>query len=366
MRAAYNSALTAVGLSGALVFAACEDTSVIADVVVRVEVAPDRDTVFVGEVAQRVSAEAFNARGDVVTTAPVTWRSDQPFVASVDSVTGAITGVSIGSAAVTAKSGPVSDTAQIFVVDRLALRLPIDTLLLVPGDTMTVPVSLTSRDGETPPAVTFSGGNPAVATIDAVTGLVTAIGPGVVAYGVQADSLSSSGGIQVLVITDSMTTGFAYVGLHGYSKRLGRMGAEGFNHPTTDARSVFQLSAATLNSDLTLREQFGVLLLDSLTAPRIQDVDELPPSGVTAGSDPVCEPPGSWVFYRDERGSATVRALSVAGGTVSITSVTPIPGGRVVSGRVSATLQQADLIGALTTAMATFVVPLTVLPTCPT
>lgn len=359
---AYNSRQAVVACALALGAAACSDASPVAGIPVRVEVTPVRDTVLVGSISTRLVARAFNAQNDVISSAVIAWRSDQPFIAAVDSLTGAVTGVAPGVAAITARAGTVADTAEVFVVNALSVFLPLDTILLAPGDTFTIPVQVLTPGG-TPPAVTFSGGAGAIATVDPATGLVTAVGPGAVEFAASADTVTARGGIQVRVIPDTLF-GLAYVGLQGAVNRRIRLGSRGFNHPTDDGQTLFQLAARTGAGD----EEFDAFLIDSLVGPTVRAVGTLPPSALDPGNDPVCLPSTSFVFYRRIAG-ATLVGLSVAGGTVSITSDQPIPGGggRAISGRLAVTLQVTDVPGdaGRITARGTFVVPLLSLAACP-
>ena len=342
--------------------AACGDDGGVAEVPVRVELTPDRDSLVVGEVATPFVAQAFNARDEPIPGALFTWRSDQPSIAAVDSLTGRVIAVARGVAAITARTGLVADTSEVFVIAPVSLSLPLDTVILVPGDTFSVPVILQVAGGGAPPPVIFGGGNASVASVDPSSGLVTAIGEGVVAFTAQADTVAVRGGIEVRSVTDTLNGTF-YLGLSRALDRRGRFASRGFNHPTDDGGTAIQLVAD--GADGLRRMAF--LLTDSLSGTRIDTVGTLAPSDLDPGQDPVCLPPTSWVFYRDDSGSPSAVALSLGGGTVRFTSVAPIPGGWAVSGRLQATLQLTDVAGApgRVSAIATFAVPVVSLATCP-
>ena len=358
MQAAYNSA-RAIILTSILVSAlACGENPTVGQVAVRVEVSPSADTVAVGEISARLSATAFNVRDEPLRGALFTWSSDQPFIVNVDSLTGSVRGIAPGVAAITARTGALLDTAEVFVLDLFSLSLPLDTLLLAPGDTFTIPVDLIVRGGATPPQVSFSGGAAAVATVDPATGLVTAVNAGVVGFEVRADSLVATGGIEVLVLTDT-TFGLVYLRLSGAATRRGRLASRAFNHPTDDAGTAFNLKAPG-----SMLELLAILLTDSLVGPRVDTVGTLDPAALDPGQDAVCLPPVSWSFYRDPVGTT---ALSLAGGRVGITTLTPLVGGSAISGRFDLTLQRTDITGAAgqIRARGTFVVPLLSLADCP-
>ena len=358
MQAAYNSA-RAIILTSILVSAvACGENPTVVQVAVRVEISPSADTVAVEEVSARLSATAFNLRDEPIRDALFTWRSDQPFIADVDSLTGSVRGIAPGVAAITARTGAVLDTAEVFVLDPVSLSLPLDTLLLAPGDTFTIPVDLIVRGGATPPQVSFSGGAAAVATVDPATGLVTAVNTGVVGFEVRADSLVATGGVEVRVLPDT-TFGLVYLRVSGAATRGGRLSSRAFNHPTDDAGAAFNLKALGAGPEL-----LAILLTDSLVGPRVDTVGTLEPAAIDPGQDAVCLPPVSWSFYIDPAGST---ALSLAGGRVAITTLTPLVGGSAISGRFDVTLQRTDIAGAAgqIRARGTFIVPLISLAACP-
>jgi hypothetical protein len=348
-------ALGCLALAGWLAGAACGDNPAIAVIPVRLELTPPIDTVYVGQVGT-LTAHVFNTRDEEIPDPDLTWSGDAPLVALVDSLTGDIVGITPGVTRVTARAGSVSDTATVIVLDVLQITLPYDTLFLAPQDTFTIPVEVAVAPGTPSPAVRFGGGAPGVATVDTLTGLVTAIGSGSAAYVVQADTGTAAGVISVVVLTDTLS-GIAHMGLSGALAASATLSARSFNHPTLDSRTLFQLHALAGFHDLS------VVLIDSLTGPGTRVPQTIPPTGL--GSDPVCFPPGSFVFYRHTLVPLT--ALSVAGGAVTVTSDRPLQGQRAISGRMDVTLQQTNLPGpeGRIRVRATFVTPLLSLGSCP-
>lgn len=334
---------------------ACGTDPTVGDVIVRLEVAPERDTLTLGEVAAPFTATAFNARDDEVPTAEITWRSDQPFLVAVDSLTGTLTALGTGIAAVTARAGAVSDTAQVFVVGPLSLDL--DTILLFPGDTFSIPITV--RAGGPPASPVFGGGDPAVATVDPATGIVTAIGFGGAPFTARVDTFTRSGQIQVLDVPDT-TVGNVYLALSGAVTDRFRLVSRGFNHPTLDARTALQLVAESFDGS----QRIVFELIDSLTGARTTALGELPASALGTGADPVCFPPVSWSVYDDFDNVRKARSLS---GAISITTVQPIPGGKAVSGRFRVSLQFLDTAGdaGVVDAVGTLLVPVVPLAGCP-
>jgi hypothetical protein len=338
--------------------AGCGDNPAIARIPVRIEITRSTDTVYVGEIVMRLAARVFNALDEEIPDVVVSWSSSEPAVAEVDTTTGAVTGRLPGSTRISARAGSVSDTALVFVFDAVRLGLPYDTLLLAVGDTFTLPYELAVAPGRAPPVIRFTGGGGAgVATIDSITGFVTAVADGERPYVVTADSTAAGGLIVVETIVDTLS-GAAHLKFTGALELSASWIARSFNHPT-DFGTLFQLRALEPNV-----HEFDVLLIDSLVGPGTRTVQTVAPNGL--GSDPVCQPPASFVYYRRTL-LTTLTFLSQAGGTVSVTSDRSIPGGRAISGRLDVTLQQTDQSGPEGQARVrgTFVIALLSLTSCP-
>lgn len=341
----------------AIIVAACSSDPTAAGIIVSVTITPKRDTIGVGETSLRLAAVAKNAGGDVVPNAAITWKSDQPFLAAVDSLTGAVKGLDIGAAAITAQVGTVRDTAQVFVVSPVSLAVALDTIVLAPGDTMTIPVELSTRSGSLP-ALSFGGGTAAIATVS-TSGLVTAVGAGFASYYVVADTFSANGVVEVLTLPDTSGDGVLTVHLSHAITRTATLAVRGYNYPTLDNGKAFQVAA--VNPD-TSEDHLTLTLLETITGPVSRAIAVLPSSSAT---DPVCHPPGTWAFYR--LGVTGIRALSQSG-TLTITSATALTGGFRVSGRFEVTFKRIDALAdpnVPATAIGTFVMPVTTLAKCP-
>lgn len=341
-----------------LALAGCGENPAVVIIPVRVEVTPAVDTVLVGRTESPLTARAFNAYGEEIPDPDLAWSGDAPAVAAVDPTTGAIAAIAPGAVSVVARAGAASDTAGIFVLDDVPLRLPYDTILLAPGDTFTI--ALEHAFGGPLPAVWFAGGSPGVATVDSATGLVTAVGAGTAPFVAQSDSDAVSGLIEVLALADTLG-GAGHLVLSGAVAFSGSMPARARNHPVDppDTGTVFQLRLLDPAS-----HEVDAILVDSLTGPDTRSIETVTAGDL--GSDPVCRPPGSFVFYR-RAAPSVLTALSLAGGRVVVTSDTAIATGRIISGRLDVLLQRTDVPGAAAQirARATFVVPLTTLVPCP-
>ena len=198
MRHAHSLILVLTGLALA---AACGDVGPQGSP--RVVVAPILDSLFVGDTLPPRTARYFDASGDSQATGPVRWSSSNPAVLAVDSVSGVIVGAGPGAALLSARANGVTGAALLVVSRVLDLALLLDTIYLMPGDTLTIPVAVRDTDGS-PPPVRFTPVTSAVLTIDS-TGLITAIGPSaLVAYTARADSVTASGAVQVIQLADTV------------------------------------------------------------------------------------------------------------------------------------------------------------------
>ena len=90
--------------------------------VASVEVSPPSETIGLGSTLQ-LMAEGFDENGDAVAGVAFSWESSDVAVATVDSSSGLVTGVTVGVATITASAGSGQGTAEITVanLDRAAL-----------------------------------------------------------------------------------------------------------------------------------------------------------------------------------------------------------------------------------------------------
>ena len=142
----------------------------------------------------RLEAEPVDANGRDVEGAVVTWSSGDPGVASVDSE-GLVRSVGNGEAVVSATAGSVSGTAEATVAQVVtAVNMSPELLeFSALGDTLRLeaePVDANGRDVEGA-VVTWSSGDPGVATVDA-SGLVRSVGNGEAVVTATAGSVSGT------------------------------------------------------------------------------------------------------------------------------------------------------------------------------
>ena len=180
--------ITAVGVGNTTVTATSEGktgtvaVSVAAPAVGSVSVTPPTASVNVA-FTTTLTATVRDADGATMTGAAVTWSTDKPSIASVTQ-SGVVTGMSPGTATITATSGGKSGTATITVA-----LAPVATVTLSPPQlnlrdrnnqrTGTLTVTLKDANGNTLTgrSVTWSSSNTNVATVNQ-SGVVTAQNPG--------------------------------------------------------------------------------------------------------------------------------------------------------------------------------------------
>jgi uncharacterized protein YjdB len=180
--------VTGIAPGTATIVATAEGQSATATVTVRpvpvaaVRVTPDNTTVGVGGTV-RLGAVVTDAGGTALAGRAVTWSSSAPGVARVGT-DGTVTGVSAGTATLTATSEGVTGTATVRVT---ATATPAVASVEVAPASATLTVGATRAFGATPRTgdggaitgrtVAWSSSAPGVATVSA-TGVVTAVSPG--------------------------------------------------------------------------------------------------------------------------------------------------------------------------------------------
>src|SRR5262245_28013103 len=134
----------------------------------RLIVTPILDSLFVGDTAPpgAFTVTYIDAAGDTQPAGIVRWSSLKPTVATVDSVTGQVVAAGAGDAVITARANGIQGAALVVVSRTLELTLVLDTLYLMPGDTITIPVRVLKQGGA-PPAPWFESSlNPAIYAVD--------------------------------------------------------------------------------------------------------------------------------------------------------------------------------------------------------
>ena len=325
--------------------------------------APILDSLYVGDtLAPPYTVSHITAAGDTQPPGALAWTSAVPAVASVNAVTGEVVGVGPGVTIITASQGGVSGQALVVVTRPLDVALLLDTLFLMPGDTLTVPVEVRHRDGP-PPAPSFSLPSQAVVSVDAASGLLTSsagAAGGPFALLVHADTVSDSGAVIVRTRSDT-ATGAGYYTLSGTVIRRQHASGRAVTYRRSDDTLATRVNLF-LPSPSGNVENVIVTLRHAVNGPGVYAIDSLSPAeAFDPGEDAVCRPPRSWGLWSSRAFFPSLVALSRLGGTLAITRVDTVPGGLVVGGRFAFPAHRTDLYAeplGVVIVRATFVVPL--------
>jgi hypothetical protein len=323
---------------------------------------PILDSLFVGDTAPpgAFTVTYRDAAGDTQPPGVVRWRSLTPTVAAVDSVSGEVVAAGPGDAVIIAEANGVQGAALVIVSRPLDLTLVLDTLYLMPGDTITIPVHVLRRGGGAPAPWFAPSPNGAIYTVDAATGLVTAGSPGATLYIVHADSLVDTGVVDVRLLSDT-TGGRAFFSIFGTVIRHAGAQARAVNYRRQGDTLTFRFNAG-IPSLSTALENVVVTVRDAVVAPGTFTVDSLSPTEAFGqGQDAICRPPRSWALWSTRSSTTTVTALSRRNGVLTITRVDTVTGGLAISGRFRFDAQRVDFyrdpLGVLPV-QGTFVAPL--------
>jgi uncharacterized protein YjdB len=154
-------------------------------VVASLNVALGASSIAAGTTTQ-ATATARDSSGDLITGLPVTWGTSDATVATVSS-SGVVTGVATGTATITAASSGVTGTASVTVSGSAPATVATVSVALGAQSVAagsTTQATATARDAAghvlTGRAVSWTTSNSSIATVDAVTGVVTAVNAGAV------------------------------------------------------------------------------------------------------------------------------------------------------------------------------------------
>jgi trimeric autotransporter adhesin len=177
-------------------------TIVVVDVpVASVELSPTTQSVVVGQNTPAFTAVTKDAGGHVLTGRTVTFNSDNTGVATIDQNSGVATGVSAGTAHITATSeGKTSNAATLTVNPPPVSSVTVDppTQTITDGATATFTATLKDAQGNplTGRTVTWDSSDHSVATIDN-SGVATSTGPGSTTITATSEGKSGTATLQV-------------------------------------------------------------------------------------------------------------------------------------------------------------------------
>lgn len=308
---------------------------------------PVLDSTFVGDTLAPPTVHYTDPNGNPLNPGTVRWSTDQPAVLKVDSLTGSAVALKAGFAQLRASTGGLTASALVVVSRAVSLTLLLDTLYLMPGDTITVPVAVVHQAAGTP-TVWFRTAPNAVFALDSSTGFDSAKVPGgplpfVAFAALGADTAADSGTVEVVSLTDT-TGGKAAYTMFGTLIRSARTAVQAINYPRTGDTLTFRLRAfiaqGTTTAEavvITVRTQVG-----GVAAFAIDSISPAEALGI-GGLDPFCKPPRNWASWSTIATDPTITALSRPGGQIAITRAVPVPNGLAIGGRFSFTAQRTDL-----------------------
>ena len=325
-------------LTGLALAAACGDGGGLGSP--RVFIAPILDSLFVGDTLAARTAVYFDANGDPQPTGPVRWFSSDQAVFRVDSVSGVIVGVGRGAAVLSVRANGITGGSLLVVSRVLDLSLLLDTIYLMPGDTLTVPVSVRAKNGP-PPAVRFTPINSVPVTLDSL-GLITANqATTLIPFTAHADSVTATGAVQVVQLTDTIGGKGSFTVL-GTVIRRARSGARALNYRRQGDTASFRVSLPIVVGNVAV-ENLVITLRDSVGAPLTTTIDSISLNEAFGqNANPICRPKRAWAIW-SVLSSPPLRGLSRQGGTIAITQVATLAHGLAVSGRFAFSGQRSDL-----------------------
>jgi hypothetical protein len=347
----------ALVLFGVTAIAACGDLGV-GGGLGALGLTPVLDSIFVGDRLVARQVHYVDSNGNPGSPGPVAWGSSDTTVAQIDTVSGAITGKKRGIAIIFARARGVTGLALVAVSDTLDITLLMDTVYMMPNDTLTLPIVVRKA---TPPAaaVWFTAPSNPAFSVDSLKGLVTAtaVTGGPFRYIVHADSLTDTGTVTVMTLNDTAAAGGRmFFSVRGTANSHVGGTAQAMNYVTNAGRLAFRLTATHFVNGLP-DQVIRVSRPDSVIAPAALAIDSLSIAQDTSVA--TCVTPRSWGVWGFRNGS--IAALSRQGGTLSVTSVSTVPGGLAISGQFTFIAQRADLyadpLGALAIT-GSFVAPL--------
>ena len=326
---------------------------------------PILDSVFVGDQIPPPAVTYFDRAGNAhtPTSGSIRWGSTDTTVISVDPSAGTITGKKRGLALVSAEVQGFTGVALIAVSNTLDLTVLLDSIYMMTGDTLTVPVAVQKKSG--PPAVVwYEAASNAVFTIDSAGGRVTATATGgPLPYIVHADTIADTGAVSVLALTDT-TGGRFFFSIHGTAN--GRVGGpiRAVNYTRSDGQLAFRLRGTFDVPTFPGLQVVQITLPDSvIVAGSAYAIDSISPLEAGAQSQgqfvAICTPPRAWALWSYQ--GTTIVAYSRSGGRLGVTRIEPVSHGKAISGQFTYTAQRTDLytdpLGALTI-HGSFVAPL--------
>jgi hypothetical protein len=332
----------------------------------QVLVSPVLDSIFVGDSLGPLSVTYLGDNGQPQAPGTVTWQSGDASILTVDAATGKIAALKAGFALVYATAHGVIGSALVVVSRSLQIALLLDTIYLMPTDTLTVPVQVEHKAAGVP-TVWFKplGGTNAVFAIDSATGKDSAKAAGgplpfqaFAALG--PDTVADTGAVRVVSLSDT-TGGVGLYSILGTVIRSVNVHTQATNYQRAGDTLTFRLRAFLTQGTVTV-EAVVVTIRTPVAAAGSLAIDSISPTeAFGAGFDPVCRPPRNWGSWTTVATARPIVALSRPGGSITVTQVVPVTGGFAISGRFLFLAQRTDFYSdplGLLPIRGTFVAPL--------
>jgi len=319
-----------------LALAACSGcTDLLPGRTLTVTVQPGAAALCVGD-SQAFTAQVLDDSGHAVPSPQLLWSSSAPQVAAIDPALGVAHALAVGSAAIVAAArGARSAPVTLDVPADLVPEFVPDSLVLAPGDTLTLRVRLRRLSsgpvpGRTPAIAAFDS---AVAGITAA-GLVTAKVAGRVGLSLAACGHQGGGAVDVFTPSDSVT-GLAYLWLSGAQELRVRLPVRALNFTRSNGQPALQIYSQVS----TIR---GFLYEDTLSlgGTGLFPVDSVLRDSVLIAGYP-CTARRPFAFYTEP--ATTTLLVSLQGGSTTVTSFASHAGYKAISGR--AVLRIRGLVG---------------------
>ena len=300
------------------------------NVVRSISIVPSAAALCVGD-SLTLTAQARDAGGQLVIGATLAWASSAPEVIAVGPASGVAHALRTGTTAVTASAqGVTSNRAAIDVPADLVPEFVPDSVVLAPGDTMTLGVRLRRiSTGLVPPQTpVFTPFDSAVAGLDG-SGLVHAKASGRVSLSVSACGHQGGGAVDVFSPSDAVT-GKAYLWLSGATELRVRLPVRALNYTRTNGLPAFQVFSSVGTPPNYSRVLFYADTL-KLTGTGTYALDSL--LLAEAGSPTLaCAPPRPSAFYLEA--SPLTLLVSLTAGSARVTSFAPVATFTAISGRL--------------------------------
>ena len=348
-----------LALLGTAAVAACGDLNV-GSSRGALQISPVLDSLFVGDRLPALHVTYIDPSGHPAPPGPVTWASSDNSIAQIDSLSGGITGRKRGSAVITAQAQGATGGAFVVVSDTLDITLLLDTVYVMPGDMITVPVVVLKSNNPPPATVWFKAPTNSAYSIDSASGKLTALAVGgPIPYIVHADSLADTGAVYVMNLTDT-TGGKIFYSVRGTVITHVGGPAHAANFAALGGRQAFQLTGTYVVNGVP-RQLLQITRPDSVIDVGAYAIDSLSPTEYTASSPSpaTCAAPRPWALWNAL--TVGIDGYSRRGGTLVVMQIDSVPGGQVMSGHFTFTAQRRDLytdpLGALSIT-GSFVAPL--------